>query len=1118
MSPGRCRTPPPRPPATSSNPTSPNGPAVAEPLLEAKFAPFQLAIGSSLSREELMIGWQDRLGSRYPKTSELTLLQHDIFFRAFPVSFATDALNPLDVQFHYSNVAEDGDVPSGRGTERDTLFDGGYEADGVARGELRGVKGVSCLGEPSALKLGRWLSYRFTLPATDLPRLKAALQELNLVRSFKPLKQSIFTNYHYSGVALTARQFHASLPFPIRYAIDGLLSFGIIIDSQVEPLLEILKDQIHDNPEKAERILHSLFRSTRIWETDLEQRIKDVNPFILSRPKRPPQSHMVFVAKVVVTPTRVLLFPPECQTSNAVLRAFPKQTEEGRFIRVQFWDEGNRLSMGYEVKGDDLDSKEGILSRFRTNAFWAVHEDTPNGFTRKRIRAVLGDFSSEKIVAKHAARRGQLFSTTRDVGVVDKVGHTPDYKTEDEEYTFSDGVGLCTQDLATTAAQTLGFATEVAGRTSAIQVRHGGTKGMLAVWPPRPVDANGDPLFMDLDWPEVGPTFEPHYDVLVRPSQVKFKSNLVNLGVVRVSVYSHAFLNREVLTLLFPRGVRHSDVTREFESQRAPTRHPGDVQIVEAVDNPALRAAGLTNVIIFNREGDRDLPSMLGGGDLDGDDYTLIWDTRLTSIRSHEPMDYIPEKAPVKVPEVTSTHIREGNVYKSNTPLGKMFRHPQLNPFPLVEPVAATFLDPRLAHIPIPITVLDMAKRLKGAYDLEVQQLMLQFQAREEEVVAGTVLELPGGLRRVEKDSKLRDPLTMAYESIRFDFVERVRLWSVSGKSCPTLLTRMELMAVAAYRSSTTGLDGPKLKAVSEGSFEWWYFDVVSDDAQSSAVVTFFTSTFTGWSLANPWDFITHVTIALKLPGEEFKFKDVNATEARITTVGNGASGNWVGSGLSFTGSADLSTYRIDIKTTTITGSISMTSTAPPHLFCGPVTNGASMKAVDGFGWVNTMPAAKATVSLNLGGKPVAFTGSGYHDHNWGDRDIYSSIQSWTWLRGSIAGYNIVFVAGTDVAGKAIASAYLNPSAVHTGTPLYSTCDSTNISVVQSGGDDDGVYDLSFYPDGPGGKKNAFHVHVQPTAQIGYANGSYTRWQGTMNGGWAGSKNSTGVALYEFLR
>lgn len=53
---------------------------------------------------------------------------------------------------------------------------------------------------------------------------------------------------------------------------------------------------------------------------------------------------------------------------------------------------------------------------------------------------------------------------------------------------------------------------------------------------------------------------------------------------------------------------------------RAPALHPGDIRKVKAVDVPELRS--LKNVIVFNVKGSRDLPNMLGGGDLDGMSYT----------------------------------------------------------------------------------------------------------------------------------------------------------------------------------------------------------------------------------------------------------------------------------------------------------------------------------------------------------------------------------------------------------------------------------------------------------------------------------------------------------------
>ncbi|KAI1140661.1 RdRP-domain-containing protein [Hypoxylon sp. FL0543] len=60
---------------------------------------------------------------------------------------------------------------------------------------------------------------------------------------------------------------------------------------------------------------------------------------------------------------------------------------------------------------------------------------------------------------------------------------------------------------------------------------------------------------------------------------------------------------------------------------RNPSLHPGDIRVVEAVDVPALRH--LRDVVVFPAVGDRDIPSMCSGGDLDGDDYFVIWDPRL---------------------------------------------------------------------------------------------------------------------------------------------------------------------------------------------------------------------------------------------------------------------------------------------------------------------------------------------------------------------------------------------------------------------------------------------------------------------------------------------------------
>lgn len=74
---------------------------------------------------------------------------------------------------------------------------------------------------------------------------------------------------------------------------------------------------------------------------------------------------------------------------------------------------------------------------------------------------------------------------------------------------------------------------------------------------------------------------------------------------------------------------------------RNPSLHPGDIRVVRGVDIPQLRH--LKDVVVFPQTGDRDIPSMCSGGDLDGDDFLVMWDSDLLSHDWNQaPMDYSP--------------------------------------------------------------------------------------------------------------------------------------------------------------------------------------------------------------------------------------------------------------------------------------------------------------------------------------------------------------------------------------------------------------------------------------------------------------------------------------------
>lgn len=99
-----------------------------------------------------------------------------------------------------------------------------------------------------------------------------------------------------------------------------------------------------------------------------------------------------------------------------------------------------------------------------------------------------------------------------------------------------------------------------------------------------------------------------------------------------------------VLSDRFYRGIL---VRKDVVITRSPALHPGDVQLVNAVDVPEdspLRK--LHNCVVFSQKGSRDLPSKLGGGDLDGDLFNIIYDDRLKPKRLAEPADY-PRRADV---------------------------------------------------------------------------------------------------------------------------------------------------------------------------------------------------------------------------------------------------------------------------------------------------------------------------------------------------------------------------------------------------------------------------------------------------------------------------------------
>ena len=88
--------------------------------------------------------------------------------------------------------------------------------------------------------------------------------------------------------------------------------------------------------------------------------------------------------------------------------------------------------------------------------------------------------------------------------------------------------------------------------------------------------------------------------------------------------------SREIYVSIRQKDGNDDVLTGDALVTRAPAMHPGDIQIVQAVDVPGSNPLkALHNCVAFSQHGDRDLPSQLSGGDLDGDLYNVIFDKRL---------------------------------------------------------------------------------------------------------------------------------------------------------------------------------------------------------------------------------------------------------------------------------------------------------------------------------------------------------------------------------------------------------------------------------------------------------------------------------------------------------
>ena len=190
--------------------------------------------------------------------------------------------------------------------------------------------------------------------------------------------------------------------------------------------------------------------------------------------------------------------------------------------------------------------------------------------------------------------------------------------------------------------------------------------------------------------------------------------------------------------------------------------------------------------------------------------------------------------------------------------------------------------------------------------------------------------------------------------------------------------------------------DGFRTRPGGPGTFEWWYFDAVLDDG-STLVINFMVKDIRGGrGIKQPASPV--VTFQLDRPDGTHVERTLHAHDdfafaADRCDVRVGAN----------TFAGDLHTYRIQVDLDAVTADVALTGQVPSwRPETGHILFGDDRPHL--FAWLPSVPLGTVHATLTVDGETRTLTGTGYHDHNWGDAAMPQQIHHWYWARAEAGG------------------------------------------------------------------------------------------------------------------
>ncbi len=188
-----------------------------------------------------------------------------------------------------------------------------------------------------------------------------------------------------------------------------------------------------------------------------------------------------------------------------------------------------------------------------------------------------------------------------------------------------------------------------------------------------------------------------------------------------------------------------------------------------------------------------------------------------------------------------------------------------------------------------------------------------------------------------------------------------------------------------------------------EKSFEWWYFDMQLDDG-STLVATFNTKPNTAPD--GPVDpsvlMIYHGADGTKIRSDQrYPAAEFSADRERCDVQ--------IGPN---TVTGDLAEYTLHLEVDGVVADLQIVRGAPSWRPGAGITYFDSAHEQH-LGWVVPVPYGTVSGTVTVNGETRNVTGSGYHDHNWGNKVMDAGLDHWFWGRAHIGDYTVVYVRMT---------------------------------------------------------------------------------------------------------